>query len=95
MKLLNRQTLESISPSSDLGLSKEQLKDLLSKGGMPALKDLLKQAKESGVKLHACSPTMQLFGTRRDELLDVVDDVIGASTFLEMASDPDALALFI
>jgi peroxiredoxin family protein len=61
MKLLTKDFADSITPSVDLGLSKEQLMKLLSRGGMPTLEDMLKQAKESGVKIHACSPTMGLF----------------------------------
>ena len=52
-------------------------------------------AKESGVKIYACSPTMNLFGMKKEDLVEVVDDIIGASTFLEIASDPKTLALFI
>ncbi|MEM4302180.1 MAG: DsrE/DsrF/DrsH-like family protein, partial [Candidatus Caldarchaeum sp.] len=68
---------------------------LLAKGGMPSLLDMLKMAKQSGVKVYACSPTMNLFGLKKEDLVDVVDDIIGASTFLEIASDPKTLALFI
>jgi peroxiredoxin family protein len=95
MKLLNKATVEAINPSVDLGLSKEELDRLLSKGGMPTLADMLKQAKETGVKIHACSPTMGLFGTKKEELVGVVDDIIGASGFLDLASDPEAVTLFI
>ena len=95
MKLLTRQMAETINPSIDLGLSKEELEQLLAKGGMPSLADMLKMAKENGVKIYACSPTMNLFGLKKEDLVDVVDDVIGASTFLEMASDPKTLAIFI
>lgn len=95
MKLLTRQMAQTIKPSVDLGLSKEELEGLLSKGGMPSLLDMLKMAKESGVKIYACSPTMSLFGLKQEDLVDVVDEVIGASSFLQMASDPKTLALFI
>ncbi|MEM4287792.1 MAG: DsrE/DsrF/DrsH-like family protein [Candidatus Caldarchaeum sp.] len=95
MKLLTKQMAETIAPSVDLGMSKEMLDQLLAKGGMPKLVDMLKMAKQSGVKIHACSPTMNLFGLKQEDLVDVCDDVIGASTFLEMASDPKTLAIFI
>ncbi|HIQ30456.1 MAG TPA: peroxiredoxin [Candidatus Caldiarchaeum subterraneum] len=95
MKLLTKQMAETIKPSVDLGLSKEELEQLLAKGGMPSLVDMLKMAKESGVKIYACSPTMNLFGLKQDDLVDVVDEVIGASAFLQMASDPKTLAIFI
>lgn len=95
MKLLTKGMAETIAPSVDLGLSREQLEGLLAKGGMPKLVDMLKMAKQMGVKIHACSPTMNLFGLKQEDLVDVVDDVIGASTFLEMASDPSTIAIFI
>jgi peroxiredoxin family protein len=49
-----------------------------------------------GVKIHACSPTMSLFGLTAENLSEgTFDDIIGAATFLEMASDPDTIVLFI
>lgn len=96
MKLLTKGMAEGIKPSVDLGLSKEELDKLLSKGGMPNLLDMLKAARQAGVKIHACSPTMALFGlTEKDLASGAFDDVIGASTFLEMARDPNAITLFI
>lgn len=95
MKLLTKATADSIVPSVDLGISAEQLKALLVKGKMPTLGDMLRMAIGSGVRIHACSPTMMLFGTRTEDLVDNQIDVIGAATFLELASDPDALTLFI
>ncbi len=95
MKLLTKGAAESIKPSVDLGLSAEELKGLLAKGGMPSLYDMLKGASEAGVHIHACSPTMNLYGMEKNALVDVCDDVIGASGFLELARDPNALTLFI
>ncbi|MEM0075151.1 MAG: DsrE/DsrF/DrsH-like family protein [Nitrososphaerota archaeon] len=96
MKLLTKGVAESIKPSTDLGLSKEELNALLAKGGMPSLLDMLMAAKQAGVRIHACSPTMNLFGmTEKDLATGVCDDVIGASTFLQLARDPDAVTLFI
>lgn len=96
MKLVTKGQAEMIKPSTDLGLSAEQLSGLLQKGGMPTLRDMLLAAKSQGVHVHACSPTMNLYGMTEKDLADgVCDDVIGASTFLELASHPEALALFI
>jgi predicted peroxiredoxin len=95
MKLLTKGTADSISPSVDLGIPANQLEALLSKGRMPTLSDMLKMAIESGVKIHACSPTMNLFGTKKEELVDEAIDVIGAAQFLELATDPEAVTLFI
>ncbi|MDH2900434.1 MAG: DsrE/DsrF/DrsH-like family protein [archaeon] len=96
MKLLTKTTADWILPSVDLGISADQLKTLLSKGRMPSLRDMLRTAIESGVKIHACSPTMMLFGTKLEDLVAPEDiDVIGAATLLELASDPNVLTLFI
>jgi len=95
MKLLTKSTADALDVSKDLGLSKEQLQGLLSKGGMPTVRQMLQTARQSGVKVHACSPTMGLFGTSKEDLIPEYDDIIGASTYLDLASDPDAITLFI
>ena len=61
----------------------------------PTVEQFMQQAKQAGVHIHACSPTMDMFGLSREGLVNEVDDVIGASTYLELASRPDALTLFI
>lgn len=94
-KLLTKASANSFTSFLELEPTKEHFKQLLSTAGMPSLSDMLKQAKESGVKTHVCSPTVGLFGTKKEDLVGVVDDVIGASGFLQLASDPDALTLFI
>jgi len=60
----------------------------------PTVREMLMQAKEAGVKIHACSPTMGLMNVKKEDLIPEVDDIIGASTYLDMALDAD-LALFI
>ena len=61
----------------------------------PTVEQFMQQAKQAGVHIHACSPTMDMFGMTKESLVNEVDDVIGASTYLELASRPDALTLFI
>jgi peroxiredoxin family protein len=61
----------------------------------PSVEQFMHQAKEAGVHIHACSPTMDAFGLTKANLVNEVDDVIGASTYLEFAARPDALTLFI
>ncbi len=61
----------------------------------PTVEQFMQQAKQAGVHIHACSPTMDMFGLTKTSLVNEVDDIIGASTYLELASRPDALTLFI
>jgi len=62
---------------------------------MPTIREMIKTAKDSGVKFHACSPTLKMMGITRDDLIPEVDDIIGAATYLELASDEDAITLFV
>lgn len=59
----------------------------------PTIPEMMQQAKELGVRLHACSPTMGLMGLEEKDLIPGVD-IVGASTFLGWASD-NAVTLFI
>ncbi len=61
----------------------------------PSIYDMIKMAKESGARIHACSPTMGFMGVKEEEMIPEVDDIVGASAFLGWASRPDAVTLFI
>jgi peroxiredoxin family protein len=61
---------------------------------MPSIREMIKTAHDSGVKFHACSPTLNMMGLNREDLIPEVDDIIGAATYLELASE-DAITLFI
>ncbi|MGA2238930.1 MAG: DsrE/DsrF/DrsH-like family protein [Candidatus Bathyarchaeia archaeon] len=61
---------------------------------MPSIREMIKTAHDSGVKFHACSPTLDMMGLKREDLIPEVDDIIGAATYLELASE-DAITLFV
>ncbi len=61
---------------------------------MPSIKEMIATAKESGVRFHACSNTMDMMGVKKEDLIPEVDDIIGAATYLDLASE-DAITLFI
>jgi peroxiredoxin family protein len=46
---------------------------------------MLRQAKELGAKVHACSMMSEVMGLHPDDFGDLVDDVVGAATFLQVA----------
>ena len=61
---------------------------------VPSWYESLKQAKEMGnIKIHACTMTYGLMGMKMEDLDPIVDDTIGAVSFLELAKD--AVTLFI
>ncbi len=70
------------------------MKKQIKQGGFPEIKELLKTANESGAKLHACEPTMNVMGIKKEDLIDEVDDIIGAAAYLDLAKDAD-ISLFV
>ena len=70
------------------------MKKRMQKIKVPSVRDMIATAKESGVKFHACSNTMEIMGFKKEDLIPEVDDIIGAATYLDLASE-DAITLFI
>jgi len=57
-------------------------------GNYPTPYELLKRMKAAGnTTIYACSPTMQWFGIKKEDLIPEVDQIAGAATFLDIASD--------
>ena len=61
---------------------------------MPPLEDLFVMAKEMKVKFYACSTSCGIMGQDNDNMIDGVEDVVGATSFLGMAKD-SKINLFI
>jgi peroxiredoxin family protein len=68
-------------------MATKMIKSKMKKTNMPTIEEMIKMAKDLGVKFHACTPTMQLSGVTKDDLIPEVDDMMGAATFLELAKD--------
>jgi len=58
---------------------------------MPSIPQMIENAKSMGVKLHACSTTMEVMGVTKDNLIPEVDDIIGAATFLQISNGAQTL----
>lgn len=65
----------------------------MKKLGIATWPELLAMARESGVNLYACNTTLQLFGFKKEDLLDGVK-VVGVAKMLKMASEA-SVQLFI
>lgn len=46
---------------------------------------MLRQAKELGAKVHACSMMCEVMGLKQESFSDLVDDIVGAAAFVHMA----------
>ena len=56
----------------------------MKKAKVPTIPEMFKMAKDLGVKLHACSTTMEVMGTPKETLIEEVDDVVGAATMVSL-----------
>ncbi len=73
----------------------EQMRKNLERMQYPKPYEMLKRLKQSGMlKIYACSPSMEMFGVKREDLIPEVDEIAGAAAFLEVAAKAD-VTLFI
>ncbi len=72
----------------------EPLKKKLKEMNYPTPYDMLKRMKATGLlKIYACTPTMEMFGVKKEELIPEVDTLAGAATFLELAATAETTIL--
>jgi peroxiredoxin family protein len=94
LNVLVKGGLEKAGLPSTYKHMEEPLKKKLKEMKYPTPYELLKRMKASGLlKIYACSPTMEMFGVKKEDLIPEVDKIAGASTFLDVASDADITLL--
>ncbi len=69
------------------------MKRWMKRSKLPTIQEFLDMARESGVRLIACSTTMGVMGVDRKDLIEGVD-IAGATAFLDFASGAD-VSLFV
>ncbi len=65
-------------------MATRMMKRKIQKAKMPPIPEMIKTAKELGVKIHACSTTLDVMGISKEMLIPEVDDIVGAATMLEL-----------
>ncbi len=65
------------------------MEQMFKKGNVPPIPEMIKDAKDMGVKFLACQMTMDVMGVKDEDLIDEVDDSVGAAAFLSEALDAD------
>jgi len=94
LTMLKKGALEKAGLPTTYKHMEEQLKKKLGEMNYPTPYDLLKRMKASGLlKIYACSPTMEMFGVKKEDLIPEVDQIAGAAAFLDLAADADTTLL--
>jgi peroxiredoxin family protein len=65
-----------MAPALAKGLEREHV---------PSWDAMLREAREFGAKVYACSMMSGVMGLKKSDFSDLVDDVVGAATFLQKA----------
>lgn len=79
---------------NDYKQMEEPMRERLKKMKYPTPYELLKRMKTSGLlKIYACTPTMEMFSIKKEDLIPEVDEQAGAATFLNVAANADVTLL--
>jgi len=87
--------MEKAGLPTDYKQMEKSMRERLKQMKYPSPYDMLKRMKSSGLlKIYACTPTMEMFGIKKEDLIPEVDELAGAATFLNVAANAD-VTLFI
>ena len=94
--IMNRGGIDRLGPSKFNfgGLGRWMFKKMMKDQNVTTLPELLEMAIDLDVKLLACLMSMDVMEISRDNLIDEVDDVVGAATFIAEAQGSQ-IQLFI
>lgn len=70
-----------------LGMGPWMMEKLMKKTNAPGIEELFKLAKDLNVKFYACSTSCGIMGVERNNLIDEVQDIIGAASYLKDAKE--------
>ncbi len=85
----------AIGPSrmNMLGMGRFLMKRIMRKKNVKLPSEMIKEARELGVKFLACEMSMRVMGVRKEDLIEV-DDIVGVATYIQEASKSE-ITLFI
>lgn len=87
--------MEKATLPGDYKHLEETMKQNLKKMNYPTPYQMLQRLKQSSsFKIYACTPTMQMFGIKKEDLIPEIENLVGAATFLNIAAESD-VKLFI
>jgi peroxiredoxin family protein len=83
-----------LSKMNFMGMGPWMMFQLAKKYNVSKPKDLLEMSQALGVKFYPCQMTLDMFGLRREDLIDGMEEPVGAATALQLMTEADS-TLFI
>jgi peroxiredoxin family protein len=94
LQALVKGAMEKAGLPGDYKQMEKPMAERLKQMKYPTPYELLKRMKTSGLlTIYACTPSMEMFGIKREQLIPEVDQMAGATTFLNVAADADVTLL--
>jgi peroxiredoxin family protein len=89
MSLLNRGGAGRLplSKFNMLGMGPAMMKVLMKQSKMPGIEEMIKIAKDLGIKFVACTTTFAFMGFSKEDFIDGIDSFAGAATYLQSARE--------
>ncbi len=84
-----------LSQMNFLGMGPWMIGKLSKQYNIASPKDLLEACQLMGVEFLPCQMTMDMFGLKRDDMIDGLGEPVGAATVLELMTEEHTAALFI
>ncbi|MDL2335490.1 MAG: DsrE/DsrF/DrsH-like family protein [Chloroflexota bacterium] len=84
-----------MSKMNFLGMGPWMIGQLSKKYQIASPKELLEAAEALGVEFMPCQMTMDMFGLKREDMIDGMGEPVGAATVLELMTQPNTASLFI
>ncbi len=94
LQALVKGAMDKAGLPSDYKQMEKPMAESLKRMKYPTPYDLLKRMKSSGLlTIYACTPSMEMFGIKKEQLIPEVDQMAGATTFLNVAAEADVTLL--
>ncbi len=84
-----------LSKMNFLGMGPWMIGQLSKKYNIARPPELLEAAQAMGVEFIPCQMTMDMFGLKREDMIDGLGEPAGAATVLELMTEPNTASLFI
>jgi peroxiredoxin family protein len=96
LSVMNRPGIDhaKLSKLNFMGMGPWMMKKLAKQYGVAEPGELMEMAQALGARIYPCQMTMDLMGLKREDLIDGLEEPVGAATVLEMIAD-GATPLFI
>ena len=84
-----------LSKMNFMGMGPWMIRQLAKKYNVALPPELLEAAQAMGVEFIPCQMTMEMFGLKREDMIDGLGEPAGAAAVLELMTQPNTASLFI